>query len=43
LPKLWLFLTRDHGSLTAADGLKSKAVQYEIGNPLMAAQLTRCR
>jgi hypothetical protein len=41
LPKLWLFLTRDHGSLTAADGLKSKAVQYEIGNPLTAERMTR--
>jgi hypothetical protein len=40
-PKLWLFLTRDHGQLTAADGLRSKAMQYEIGNPLTAERMTR--
>ena len=41
LPRLWLFSMRDHGSLTAADGLKSKAMQYEIGNPLTAERMTR--
>ena len=40
-PKLWLFLVRNHGELTAADGLKSKAMQYEIGNPLTAERMTR--
>ena len=40
-PKLWLFLTRSHGELTTADGLKSKAIQYEIGNPLTAERMTR--
>ena len=40
-PKLWLFLMRDHGELTAADGLKAKAMQYEIGNPLTAERMTR--
>lgn len=40
-PKLWLFLTRNHGALTAADGLTSKAIQYEIGNPLTAERMTR--
>jgi len=40
-PKLWLFLTRNHGELTTADGVKSKAMQYEIGNPLTATQMTR--
>jgi hypothetical protein len=40
-PKLWLFLIRNHGQLTAADGLKSKAIQYEIGNPLTAERMTR--
>jgi hypothetical protein len=40
-PKLWLFLTRNHGVLTAADGLTSKAMQYEIGNPLTAELMTR--
>lgn len=41
LPKLWMFSVRDHGSLTAANGLKSKAIQYEIGNPLTAERMTR--
>jgi hypothetical protein len=40
-PKLWLFLVRDHGALTAADGQTSKALQYEIGNPLTAERMTR--
>jgi len=40
-PKLWLFLVRNHGELTAADGLISKAMQYEIGNPLTAERMTR--
>lgn len=43
LPKLWIFAIRDHGSLTAADGLKSRAIQYEIGNPLTAETMTRYR
>ncbi len=43
LPKLWIFSIRDHGSLTAANGLKSKAMQYEIGNPLTAERMTRYR
>ena len=41
LPKLWIFEVRDHGALTAADGKKSKAMQYEIGNPLTAERMTR--
>ena len=40
-PKLWIFLIRDHGVLTAADGQSSKAMQYEIGNPLTAERMTR--
>lgn len=40
-PKLWLFLARNHGALTAADGRNSKAIQYEIGNPLTAERMTR--
>ena len=40
-PRLWLFLTRNHGVLTAADGLTSKAMQYDIGNPLTAERMTR--
>jgi len=43
LPKLWIFLTRDHGALTAADGQKSKAIQFDIGNPLTAERMTRYR
>jgi hypothetical protein len=39
-PKLWIFLVRDHGALTAADGQSSKAMQYEIGNPLTAESMT---
>ena len=42
-PKLWLFLVRNHGELTAADGQSSKAMQYEIGNPLTASKMTRYR
>lgn len=40
-PKLWLFLTRDHGALIAADGPVKKALQFEIGNPLTAESMTR--
>lgn len=40
-PPLWLFETRNHGALTAADGQRSKAMQYEIGNPLTAERMTR--
>ena len=40
-PKLWLFLVRNHGALTAADGQSRKAMQYEIGNPLTAERMTR--
>jgi hypothetical protein len=41
LPKLWMFSIRDHGALTAVDGLTAKAIQYEIGNPLTAERMTR--
>jgi hypothetical protein len=40
-PKLWLFLTRDHGALVAAEGRHEKALQLEIGNPLTAERMTR--
>lgn len=40
-PKLWLFLVRNHGELTAADGKNLKGMQYEIGNPLTAERMTR--
>jgi hypothetical protein len=40
-PQLWLFLVRNHGELTVADGQISKGMQYEIGNPLTAERMTR--
>lgn len=40
-PKLWIFLTRDHGALSAADGPVRKALQLDIGNPLTAESMTR--
>ena len=40
-PKLWLFSIRDHGGLLSAEGGRKKAYQYEIGNPLTAARMTR--
>ena len=42
-PSLWLFETRDHGALVAADGHARKALQFEIGNPLTAERMTRRR
>ncbi len=42
-PKLWLFETRDHGALVAAEGEAKKAIQFEIGNPLTAERMTRRR
>ncbi|MEJ0066091.1 MAG: DUF302 domain-containing protein [Caulobacteraceae bacterium] len=42
-PKLWLFETRDHGALVAAEGRAKKAIQFEIGNPLTAERMTRHR
>ena len=38
---LMLFETHDHGSLLRIVGLKSKAFQYVVGNPLIAIQMTR--
>lgn len=40
-PKLWLFESRDHGSLIQAEGRAVKTVQFEIGNPLTAESMTR--
>ncbi len=40
-PKLWLYLVRNHGELTFADGQTSKGMQCEIGNPLTAERMTR--
>ena len=42
-PKLWLFETRDHGALIAAERHAKKALQFEIGNPLTAERMTRQR
>ena len=42
-PELSIFLLRDHGGLLKIIGRSSKAVQYEIGNPLTASKMTRHR
>jgi len=36
-----LFGTQDHGALLRLAGQKRKAVQYVVGNPLFALQMTR--
>lgn len=38
---LSIFGTRDHGALLAIAGLKRRAIQYDIGNPLTASMMTR--
>jgi hypothetical protein len=38
---LSIFGNRDHGALLAIAGLKRRAVQYDIGNPLTASLMTR--
>ena len=40
-PPLSIFGTRDHGALLAIAGLRRRAVQYDIGNPLTASKMTR--
>ncbi|WP_409563196.1 DUF302 domain-containing protein [Hyphomicrobium sp. MC8b] len=40
-PKLFMFISRDHGELLAIAGPKRNAVQYEIGNPITASKMTR--
>jgi uncharacterized protein (DUF302 family) len=42
-PELAIFSIRDHGGLLRIAGRARKAVQYEIGNPLTAARMTRHR
>jgi hypothetical protein len=42
-PKLSIFETRDHGALLEVFGGGRNALQYEIGNPLTAAKMTRYR
>ena len=39
-PKLSIFEQRDHGSLLEAFGGRRNALQYEIGNPVTASQMT---
>ena len=38
---LSIFGARDHGGLLRTAGLSRKAIQYDIGNPLTAARMTR--
>ncbi len=38
-----IFEERDHGSLLQVWGYRRDALQYEIGNPLTASQMTRYR
>ncbi|RUP07644.1 DUF302 domain-containing protein [Hyphomicrobium sp.] len=40
-PRLFMFLSRDHGELLGIAGRKRNAVQYEIGNPITASKMTR--
>ncbi len=40
-PPLSIFGFRDHGALLQIAGLKRKALQYDIGNPLTASRMTR--
>ena len=40
-PTLSRFLSRDHGGLLQIAGLRRKAVQYDVGNPLTASRMTR--
>jgi uncharacterized protein (DUF302 family) len=36
-----LFSTQDHGALLRVAGQKHKAIQYAVGNPLFAVQMTK--
>ncbi|MGA3036981.1 MAG: DUF302 domain-containing protein [Vulcanimicrobiaceae bacterium] len=40
-PELSIFEVRDHGMLLGLYGQARNAVQYEIGNPLIASSMTR--
>jgi hypothetical protein len=40
-PELAIFSARDHGGLLRTAGLVRKTVQYEIGSPLTATEMTR--
>ncbi|GGI54138.1 DUF302 domain-containing protein [Oxalicibacterium solurbis] len=41
LPPLSIFGFRDHGATLTVAGLKRRAIQYDIGNPLTATKMTR--
>ncbi|ANN76317.1 DUF302 domain-containing protein [Bordetella flabilis] len=41
LPTLSIFGFRDHGALLGIAGLRRRAIQYDIGNPLTAAKMSR--
>jgi uncharacterized protein (DUF302 family) len=38
---LFIFAKRDHGAILRVAGQSRKAVQYEIGNPMTATEMTR--
>ncbi len=40
-PPIMIFGLRNHGALLAIAGLRRRAVQYDIGNPLTASKMTR--
>lgn len=40
-PPLSIFGQRDHGALLSIAGLRRRAIQYDIGNPLTASKMTR--
>jgi uncharacterized protein (DUF302 family) len=40
-PPLCIFGQRDHGALLSIAGLRRRAIQYDIGNPLTASKMTR--
>jgi uncharacterized protein (DUF302 family) len=40
-PKLSIFDVRDHGALLQIVGRRRNALQYDIGNPLVASKMTR--
>jgi uncharacterized protein (DUF302 family) len=40
-PALSIFGFRDHGALLGIHGLARKAIQYDIGNPLTASEMTK--
>jgi hypothetical protein len=40
-PTLSIFSFRDHGALLTIAGMRRRAIQYDIGNPLTATKMTR--